>query len=101
MPWPAFTGSRARPANRSSARSSSGRRSSVCAADSRDRMKFPLSLSLDLFRNRLARVFAEAASQTIVHLSPAAFPLQGGEEDALPLPALQTNSPVFWLGGQE
>lgn len=62
-------------------------------------MKFPLPLSLDLLRSRIARAFAGAGTETIVHLSPAAFPPDGEGDGALP-PA-RNKAPIVWLGGQE
>ena len=74
-------------------------------------MKFPLRLSLDLFRSRVSRVFAASGvASTIFHLSPATFSSTNQNEiDAESNPAAavmeipasvlsQTTAPVLWVG---
>ena len=77
-------------------------------------MKFPLRLTLDLLRNRMARAFAGGgAGATIFHLSPAAFSSTNQKEieaesnpaaAVMEIPAAvlsQTIAPVLWVGGEE
>jgi len=76
-------------------------------------MKFPLRLSFDLLRSRLARAFAGGRGATILHLSPAAFSAPSQKEidaESNPLASLmeipaelisQVGAPVLWLGGEE
>jgi len=77
-------------------------------------MKFPLRLSLDLFRGKVSRAFAGSRSDAmILHLSPAAFAAPSQNEidaESDPQAALmeipanivgQTSAPVIWIGGEE
>ena len=77
-------------------------------------MKFPLRLSVDLFRSRLSRAFANSsANAAIFHLSPAAFSSTNQKEieaesnpgaAVMEIPAsvlAQTAAPVLWVAGQE
>jgi sulfatase maturation enzyme AslB (radical SAM superfamily) len=77
-------------------------------------MKFPLRLSLDLLRGRIARALASGRGNSpIFHLSPSAFSSTNQKEiDAesdptaavMEIPAAmvsQTAAPIFWVGGDE
>ncbi len=77
-------------------------------------MKFPVRLSLDLFRSRLSRALAGVRDNSnIFHLSPSAFSATDQKEiDAesdpgaavMDIPAniiSQTSAPILWVGGEE
>ena len=76
-------------------------------------MKFPLRLSLDLFRGKVSRAFANGRDASMIrHLSPAAFASDQKEIEAesnpeaavMKIPAsviAQTTAPVLWVGGDE
>src|SRR4029077_18883287 len=111
--WPVFTISRAK--RRNSALSDSGRKSFACVAVFRNRMKFPLRLSLDLLRSRVSRalVGGAGAASTIFHLSPSTFSSTNQKEieaesdpaaAVMEIPAAvlsQTIAPVLGVGGEE
>src|SRR5690349_11214171 len=98
---------------RTSAASNSARKSSGCAAASDTGMKFPLRLTLDLWRSRVSQLFAGGnRTGTIVHLPAALLPVlhqSGGGNPAKNghsaaesvRAAAHTAAPVLWIGGSE
>jgi len=77
-------------------------------------MKFPLRLTLDIWRNRLSQPFANGGHRgPIVHLSASALPAlhenggscvsseNGNSAAETVRTAAQTRAPVLWIGGGE
>ena len=76
-------------------------------------MKFPLRLSLDLFRGKVSRAFSNGRDVALIrHLSPVVFASDQKEVEAeanpeaalMEIPATvvaQMTAPVLWVGGEE
>src|SRR5262245_45716636 len=110
----ASTSRRRLPVSRNSAPSNSVRKSSGCVAAFETLMKFPLRLTLDLWRGRLFRTgYNGEGDAPIFHLPAAWLPAlhengfdhsaSGDTHTAADSvrTAAKTEAPVLWIGGSE